>query len=105
MKKVIKQNARNKIRIYHITVTEEQLLAQECLDYVKWEEINFGHGVPGLSNEHVLNILKEVVDGTVTGTKAHRFIGWAQGVLCKEGVVTLDEARDMNRRVIAAMFK
>ena len=44
--------------------------------------------------------LAQVIDCEVTEAKAHRFIGWAQGVLCMEGYLSLDDARNLNRQVI-----
>ena len=41
-----------------------------------------------------------MASGEVTGAKANRFIGWAQGVLCMEGFIGLSDARNLNRKVI-----
>ncbi len=78
-----------------------QEIAQAVLDQAKSVHIHdFVNTVPGCSSEHILDILQQVVDGKVTGSKAHRFIGWAQAVLCMEGYTSLDDARTLNRKVI-----
>ena len=83
-------------------MTEEQALAQKTLDLFNWysPEHKFTQNKPGCTQEHLVNILNQVIDGNVSGSKAHRFIGWAQGVLCMEGYLTLDDARNINRKAI-----
>jgi len=83
-------------------MTEEQLLAKGTLDLFNWfhPAHEFSQDKPGCTRSHICVILQQVIDANVTGAKAHRFIGWAQGVMCMEGFLTLDQARDINRKVI-----
>lgn len=87
-------------------MTEEQLLAQGTLSLLDWYNPahEFDQSNPGCDKEHIRSILQQVVDGECTGTKAHRFIGWAQAVLCMEGFLTLDDARNINRKVIEELY-
>jgi len=86
-------------------VTEEQLLAQETLKLLNWyhPDHEFTQDKPGCTRDHINVILQQVIDAEVTGPKAHRFIGWAQGVLCMDGFISLNDARNINRKVIEAM--
>lgn len=86
-------------------MTKEQKLAQATLDLFNCfgPTHKFSQENAGCSKEHIVQMLEEVVYGEVTGNKAHRFIGWAQGVLCLEGFLTLDDARNINRKVIESM--
>lgn len=81
-------------------MTEEQAMAQKCLDLLDWDVFTFNETRTGLNASHIKSILEQVRDGEVTGSKANRFIGWAQACLCTEDFLTLDMARDMNRKVI-----
>ena len=83
-------------------MTEEQSLAQRTLDTLNWyhPDHEFTQDNHGCSKEHIHSILEQVICGDVTGNKAHRFIGWAQAVLCMEGFISLDDTRNMNRQVI-----
>ena len=86
-------------------MSEEQLLAAACLLHMDDFVIDFKGQMPGCDEDHIRAILQQVADGEATGTKAHRFIGWAQGVLCTEGYLTLDDARNMNRKVIKELYE
>jgi len=86
--------------ILEIKMTAEQVMAQGCLDIFDWYFVDFANSAPGCNEEHLKDILRQVSDGKITGTKANRFLGWAQAVLCMEGYLTLDEARNMNRQAI-----
>lgn len=50
----------------------------------------------GLTLEHCGWMLNEIVVGNVTGEKAHRWLGYAQGVLCANGVADLDSCKYAN---------
>lgn len=86
-------------------LTEEQRLAQETLALFDWfhPAHEFTQDKPGCTRKHICVILQQVIDAHVTGPKAHRFIGWAQGVMCIEGFLTLEDARNINRKVIEEM--
>lgn len=51
-----------------------------------------------LGRSHIANLLTKIVDGTVKGEKAHRWLGWSQAALVGTGNATLDEMKDINRR-------
>lgn len=46
---------------------------------------------------HQLWLLNEIIDGFVTGEKAHRWLGWAQAALTYEGMLTLDACKHINK--------
>ena len=55
--------------------------------------------IDNLSGErarHIRQILFEISSKTVTGNKAHRYLGWAQGQMEMMGLATLDEFRKLN---------
>jgi hypothetical protein len=51
------------------------------------------HGV-GLMHQRWL--LEQVSEGIITGDKAHRWLGYAQGFLVRDGVLTMAECRFAN---------
>lgn len=53
-------------------------------------------GIDGKTVGHALWIIGQVAVGNVTGNKAHRWLGFGQGVLCVHGVITLMEAKLVN---------
>lgn len=81
-------------------MTEEQRIASACIESIDWDTVEFSQDNIGCSKEHIQTILRLIVDGEVTDSKAHRFIGWAQGVLCMEDIITLGGARNLNRSAI-----
>jgi hypothetical protein len=85
-------------------MTEEQELAEAILKVADWNKFRFDTDIEGRSNEHLQSLLKEIIAGKTTGAKAHRYIGWVQGVLCMKGIMSLNEAKNLNRNVIKAMI-
>ena len=81
-------------------MTEEQALAKAILKDLDWTPLNPDTHVKGCDQDHLYRILTQILDGKVVGNKAHRFIGWAQGVMCMKGILSLEHARDLNREVI-----
>ena len=83
-------------------MTEEVLLAEATLGLLDWyhPDHTFDNSKPGCDKDHIRAILTQVAEGEVKGAKAQRFIGWAQGILCLEGFLTLRDARNINRKVI-----
>ena len=79
-------------------MTDAQRIAQTTLDFVDWT--CFSNDKDGCDMFHIIEILQQVADGEVTGDKAHRFIGWAQAVLCMENKLPLEWARKLNKRAI-----
>lgn len=47
---------------------------------------------------HLLDMLRQIEAGTVTDTKAHRWLGWAQACVYVNGAATLDELKALNKR-------
>ena len=84
-------------------MTEEQALAEINLVYLNATKGSFNNAEPGCDKSHIRAILQDIVDGNVTGAKAHRFIGWAQGVMCMVGVLPLGIARSINKKAIEEM--
>lgn len=84
-------------------MNEEQELAKALIEQLDWSPIVLDTIQEGCGQDHLLRILTQIADGEVSGAKAHRFIGWAQGVLCMKGLLSLDSARDLNRNVIENM--
>lgn len=52
---------------------------------------------PGYTYSHLRWMLKEIMDGRVTGDKSHRWLGFVQGVLVREGHLLVDEEREFTR--------
>ena len=50
-----------------------------------------------LTIEHARWLLVGVRDGYATGTQAHRWLGWAQCIMCNFNAATLDELRQINK--------
>lgn len=46
---------------------------------------------------HLLKMLDRVRDGTMSSTKACRWLGWIQACLCFSGALDLEGAKEMNR--------
>jgi hypothetical protein len=45
---------------------------------------------------HLLDMITAIEEGKVTGEKAHRWLGWIQGVVCCRGGATLEEMKEIN---------
>jgi UDP-N-acetylglucosamine:LPS N-acetylglucosamine transferase len=52
---------------------------------------------PATGLRHVENMLHRIYHGEITGTKAHRWLGWAQAIICVGGGATLDELKAINK--------
>ncbi len=52
----------------------------------------------GIGLTHQIWLLTAVLEGRVTGHKAHRWLGWAQAGLVYYGKLTMLAARDINRK-------
>lgn len=50
-----------------------------------------------VSVKHVRSFLEQVINESVAGLKAHRYLGFAQGVIAAYTEVTLDDFRTINR--------
>jgi hypothetical protein len=45
---------------------------------------------------HLIDMIDKIEAGEVSGEKAHRWLGWIQGVVCCRGGATLDEMKAVN---------
>lgn len=54
-------------------------------------------GGDATSTEHLLDVIAAIENGKVTGEKAHRWLGWIQGVVCCRGGADLEEMKEINR--------
>jgi hypothetical protein len=52
---------------------------------------------PEHGKDHLRYMLSELVEGKITGEKAHRWLGWVQGCVCVGGGTTLEEMRRINK--------
>jgi hypothetical protein len=52
----------------------------------------------GRTSEHAMWMLEEIISGRVTGNKAQRWLGYAQGLLVAHGRAILAEMKSANRR-------
>ena len=51
-----------------------------------------------VSPKHLVWMLQQICTEQITGEKAHRWIGYVQGVLVAFGVTTVAQMRELNRR-------
>jgi hypothetical protein len=54
-------------------------------------------GEDATSSSHLYDMLDAIEQGTVTDNKAHRWLGWAQGVICCRGGASLDQLKEINK--------
>jgi len=52
---------------------------------------------PEYGKDHLRYMLSALVDGEVTGEKAHRWIGWIQGCICMGKGASLEELKWINK--------
>jgi len=52
-----------------------------------------------INKMHLLWMCDQITSGQVTGPKAHRWIGYIQGVLVCRGNYTLEEIKDLNKEI------
>jgi hypothetical protein len=53
---------------------------------------------PKGGKKHLTYMCESIISGEVVGEKAHRWIGWLQGCLYMNGLTTLDEMKELNKR-------
>ncbi len=51
-----------------------------------------------VSAEHLRDMLTKIQSGEISGEKAHRWLGWVQGVLCARGAGSLEEFKAVNHQ-------
>lgn len=54
----------------------------------------------GTATAHLKYMLHELATGVVEGEKAHRWLGYAQGILVYTGYLTLDECKEINKEAV-----
>ena len=50
----------------------------------------------GLTRLHIAHLLDKIIDGTVTGDKAHRWLAWSQCAYVAFGGGTLEQMKEVN---------
>lgn len=50
------------------------------------------------SLEHLTEMHGKMVDKDFSDAKMGRWLGWAQGMLCGRGILTLEECKEINRK-------
>ena len=55
--------------------------------------------------EHLLWMLDQIREKKVTGEKAHRWIGYIQGILVARGVTTVNEERKKIKEILGGVNK
>lgn len=51
-----------------------------------------------VGKSHLFEMTSKIISGQVTGEKAHRWLGYIQGVLVASGSVTLEQVKKINKR-------
>lgn len=68
--------------------------AADCLDYLISEKIPDDTSKSGKG--HLYYMIGMIRDGSITGNKAHRWLGYIQGCLVVHGVATLEDMKKVN---------
>lgn len=58
-----------------------------------------GRDEDGATVEHALWMLGQVRTLQVQGNKAHRWLGYAHGLLVSHGIITLEDAKSINKSI------
>lgn len=66
---------------------------EECINTMPGPILAGGNAT---SVEHLSDMLDKIESGEVAGEKAHRWLGWVQGVVCCRGGATLEEMKAVN---------
>lgn len=51
-------------------------------------------------NSHLVWMLLEIKSGDIQHTKAHRWLGYIQGIMVSKGLITVNEERDKTRAIL-----
>jgi hypothetical protein len=57
---------------------------------------------PKTEHSHLTWMIEQLLTGAVTGDKAHRWLGFIQGVLAARGFLNVDDERDRTRPYLSA---
>ncbi len=69
-------------------------VAHNLLNFVEKSTLPNKHDEYG--KDHLNWMLNKLIINDITGSQAHRWIGWVQGCLCMDGVATLEEMKKIN---------
>ena len=50
----------------------------------------------GCDRKHIEWMLNGIIDGYITGEKAHRWLGWAQAMICVFDSAELEDLKNVN---------
>ena len=70
-----------------------EIAAQKLLATVDSEVVR---DPDGLGTEHAMWMLNGIFEGYIQNEKAHRWLGYAQGILVASEVVSLDDMKNIN---------
>lgn len=73
------------------TVSEMREIVLKATNLDPWANSDY-------SKEHLLDCLLRIESGEVSGDKAHRWLGWVQGVLGARGNGTIKGYAEINKR-------
>lgn len=51
----------------------------------------------GVGTDHAIWMLEQIINGEVRDSRAHRWLGYAQGLAVVYACATLDEVKEINR--------
>ena len=57
---------------------------------------NYQTGNDDATYQHIKWMLTSIISGYVQGEKAHRWLGWAQAIVCASGEMGLDELKELD---------
>jgi len=52
---------------------------------------------PEYGKDHLLEMVTKIVNGSIYGNKAHRWLGWIQGCVCMGKGSTLEQMKYINK--------
>ena len=61
------------------------------------DEFETSHVDNACSKEHIKRMLKGIIGGCVQHEKALRWLCWAQSIICRQGLASLEELKLINK--------
>jgi len=77
--------------------------AKECRQYI--DKCTIPENDPDYGKDHLLEMVEKIETGIVTGEKAHRWLGYLQGVLVATGGTSLEKMKATNLEQINTHIK
>lgn len=77
-----------------------KVAAAKTRDLLKQAQYQLGpiySGDPSLSLEHLIEMLDKLESGEIDGEKGHRWLGWAQCLMCARDVASLEDLKIINK--------